>query len=476
MCGEVVPENTTLTRRRIRVTVTKDMMTAMMVISEPEPGEPPVTEDEISEALTQADVVYGIDKDFLNELIEKPEYGKPIKVARGDPAEKGKDSQLTYLFETDHQKTPNETPDGHIDYREMNFIQNVEKDALLARRTPPEPGTNAMGVDGRELVAPRGRNIPFKYGDNTRLSEDELELYAASAGAIVFAQGKVSVKEVMLIRGDVDFNVGNIDCVGSVKVTGKICNGFKLRVGGDLEVDGSVEDADISVEGNILVRGGFFGEGSGVMHADGDVVVKFAEGQKITSGGHVISGGELLNCHVTAHENVIVKGRCGKLIGGEINAGHEIRASVIGTDAGTATMLTVAYDADMMRQYQEAVHEINRLEADEERVKESLISLYRLQMDGRLTPDQEAGLSKLEAFHKGVPQALKGLKAKKEALAERMSEICDARIVAEKAIHPGVSAHIGILTLDLHEETGPSELVHDGSRVIITDWDVRKGK
>ena len=46
----------TATRRRIRVTVTKDSMKAVIVISRPDSEEPPITLDEVIGALSQAGV------------------------------------------------------------------------------------------------------------------------------------------------------------------------------------------------------------------------------------------------------------------------------------------------------------------------------------------------------------------------------------------------------------------------------------
>ena len=58
----------------------------------------------------------------------------------------------------------------------MKYIQNINKGGVLVRKTPPTDGANGKGVNGREVVAPRGRNIPFNNGENTRVSEDGLEL------------------------------------------------------------------------------------------------------------------------------------------------------------------------------------------------------------------------------------------------------------------------------------------------------------
>jgi len=455
-----------VTRRRIRVTLTKDSMKAIIVIQKPDPGEPEVTAAEVMEALKLAGVVYGVDEELVSDSVARLEYEKPIEIAKGKPSVKGADSEFEYLFQTENRFRPQEDKDGRIDYRDMKYIQNVSKGGVLARMTPPTDGVNGMGIDGREIIAPRGRNIPFNNGENTAVSADGTQLTSTVDGAIVYARGRVSVKDVMVVN-NVDFNVGNIDAVGSLRVSGQVCTGFTVKVGGNLEVSGNVEDAKIHVGGNILVRGGFVGAGEGEMHAAGDITVKYAVGQRISSGGSVAVGGELLNCQVTAKENVIVKGRRGKIVGGEINAGKRIEAAVIGSDAGTVTSLTVAFDAEAMRQYHVAKHEINRLKADDARVKENLVQLYKLQMSGKLNAQQLAGLKKLEAFKNSVPDALVVLETKKAEIEECLKRLLDSKIVATEVVYPGVKAHVGVLVKEVDEEMKAVEFSQDGHRIVI---------
>lgn len=455
----------TTTRRRIRVTITKDSMKAVIVISRPETEEPSITLDEVMDALTQAGVVNGIDDEAIADGVTMCTYEKPIEVAKGEPPVKGADTEFEFLFQTDNRFQPQESEEGNIDYRDMKYIQNTHKDDILVRKKEPTDGVNGRGVDDRELVAPRGRNLPFNNGENTRISEDGLELSSTVDGAIVFARGRVSVKDVMIINC-VDFNVGNIDAVGSLRVSDKINTGFTVNVGGDLEVGGNVDDAKIHVKGNILVRGGFLGAGEGEMHADGDITIKHAVGQRLSAGGSIYVAGELLNCHVTAKDSVIVKGRKGKIVGGEVNAGKRIEAAVIGSDAGTATSLTVAFDAEAMRLFHESRHEIARLKADDERVKENLVQLYKLQMAGKLNKHQEAGLAKLEEFKKSVPEALAAVEKKKAEVEERLKKLCDSKIIATEVMHAGVTAHVGVLVKELDEDLLCVQLSQDGHRVV----------
>ncbi len=49
----------TATRRRIRVTISRDSTKALVVIKKPESGEPEISIEEVMEALSQAGVVSG---------------------------------------------------------------------------------------------------------------------------------------------------------------------------------------------------------------------------------------------------------------------------------------------------------------------------------------------------------------------------------------------------------------------------------
>jgi uncharacterized protein (DUF342 family) len=460
----MAPDTTTSnTRAKVATTISKDFMAASVLLRAPQKEEAAITVDEILEELDRAGVVFGIDKDVIQKAVQQAEYNAPIKVATGRKPQKGVTASFVYHFDT------SETLNGHIDYKDINFIQNTEGGALLVTKVPATPGQPGMSVLGKEIKGPNGRDLQFNHGTNTEVSDDGLKLHATASGAIQFQHGKVSVSDVISIKGDVDHNVGNIDCRGSVRVTGHVKAGYNLKLDGDLEVNGNVEDCNLDVGGSIYVKGGFFGEGSGVMKAGGDITVKFAEGQKMISGNDITVGGEIVNCRVIAKERVVVKGRRGKIIGGEVNAGREIRASVLGSDAGTATHLTVAYDHNLMTRHSQIIKEMRRLADDDERIKEALISLYRLQMDGKMTPDQQAAMNKLEQFQKDLPGNLESLEQQKADLEEEMKQFADAQIVAEETIYPGVRAQFGIVYREINEDKERCKLNLDGNKVLISE-------
>lgn len=454
---------------RVSITIAKDSMSASVLLKKPLPDDPPITEDEIFDALKEKEIVFGIDNDIIEKIIREKEFNTPIKIVLGEKPEKGKNSEFKFHFDTVQDKKPEVDEDGRIDYKNIHFIQNVEKDQLLVTKIPPVPGREGTNIFEKKIKGPDGRDLPFKNGSNTEISEDGSELKSSINGAIVFLHGKVSVNDVMVIKGDVDFNTGNIECLGSVRVSGNVKTGFEIKTEGDLEVNGNIEDCNITAKGNIMVKGGFFGAGSGLMKAEGEIFIKFAEGQRIEAKGNITIGGEVVNCQILCGGNILVKGKKSKIVGGETKAHKEIRAGFLGSSSGTQTYLSVAYDPELMQKYSETVKETNRLTEDSVRIKEVLVGLYRLQMDNKLTNDQQAALEKLEEFQKDLPLNLENLETEKKRIEEELRKLEGAQIIAETAIYSGVRASFGLIYRDVLEESERCMLTLEGNKILFSE-------
>jgi uncharacterized protein (DUF342 family) len=445
-------------------------MSATLILYMPSEGEGPITIAEIKQELEKSEVVFGVDERAITACVEDLKYNQPTQIASGIKPKRGLAARFAYHFETENQHAPKEDADGRIDYHDMNFFQTCDAGALLVTKTPPTEGGPGKTVRGKDLSAPSGNDIPIKHGANTELSEDGLKLTSTVAGVIAFLHGKVSVSDVLTVNSDVDFSVGNIDSRGSVRVMGDVRAGFTLNVDGDLEVSGNVEDCTINVKGNILIKGGFYGKGEGVLSAGGDITLKYAENQKVISEGSVTIGGEIINCHVVASGSIIMKGRKGKIIGGEVYARDTIRSGEIGSEAGTPTRLAVGYDSELMDEYNTVLSELSRLGEDSDRIKEALYNLYRLQIDGKLDQAKKEALAKLEKFQTELPDNLEKLNQEKTRLEEELSKFKDARIIVESKLFPGVKAYFGHIYYEVIEEIDRCNLVFDGNQVVVSTF------
>jgi hypothetical protein len=445
-------------------------MTATMVLKAPGAGERDITADEVMAVLGAAGVVYGIHYDAILKSIENRRYDQPVTIAAGTPPQEGKPAVLLCFCDSVRYAFASPDRDERFDFDNISIIQRVEAGTLLARKLPPTPGISGMGVDGKEIPAPEMCDPSFIAGENTRVTEDGLHLVAATDGTVIWREGVIEVKDLALVDRDVDHVVGNLDFPGSVKVAGSVRTGFRLDVGGDLEIDGNVEDCHIFCRGNVLIKGGCFGRGYGRIHADGDILVRFAEGHRIKAGGDVFVGGELLHCRVTAGRRVLVRGGSGKIVGGTIQAGTEIRASVIGADTGTTTLLIIASERELLRQYHETVREIERLKADQERVRLNLSNLFRRSQTGKLLADKLDALEKLKEFQQSIPTALAELRARKAALETQLGQLKEALIIVEDTLYPGVEVRFGDVYRHINTVRNRCRLLREGNQIIISEF------
>ena len=456
------------TRQRVRITVSGDSMSATLVLYQPPPEQEPITIEEIMKAVDDEGIEYGLNRELIEKTLQDGTYSTPVTIAEGEKPERGVAAQFEYHFDTVQNHTPKEDEDGRIDYADISFIQNTTDGAVLVTKTPPSRGNPGRNIFGKEISGPMGADLSFKRGNNTAISEDGLTLRSIAKGAIVYQRGKVSVSDVTVIQGDVDFNVGNITCAGSVKITGGVKTGFKINVDGNLEIGGNVEDSEIDVKGNILVKGGFFGEGGGLMKAEGDVVLKYSEGQKILAGGDVIVGGEIINCMILSGGNVTVKGSKGKIVGGTTKALREVRAGVIGSDAGTKTLVHVGFDPEIAAEHAKITKEIARLSDDYDRIKTALVGLYRLELDGKLPPDKKPAFNQLLQFKKDYPDNMASLEKSRAVVEEKMKVFEDSCVVAEHKIYPGVRAYFGTVYREIMEERSKCKLMLDNNQVLVS--------
>ena len=212
-------ESVQKTKTKFQLTIAKDSMSVNIIVKRPQPNEFPPNIDEILAGLEAEGVIYGILEDSIKKVISEQVYNNPVRIAEGLKPKTGINSEIEYKFDTAQSHKPQVDDDGRIDYKNINFIQNVEEGGVLAIRIPAKPGLPGKNVLGKELKGPDGRNIPFKNGSNTIVSEDGNTLTASCSGAIVFLYDKVSVNDVMLIKGDVDFNVGNFQNIVIFRIT-----------------------------------------------------------------------------------------------------------------------------------------------------------------------------------------------------------------------------------------------------------------
>ncbi len=451
--------------KSLKLTVAANRLSASIRIMRPDEGQSPVSAEEIRNFLQQNRINHGIDNEAIERLVRESKLDEAVVIARGTAPISGNDSSLIYKFKKIQEFKPREDEDGRIDYRDLNFVQSATIDQVLIEKIAATEGIPGTDVYGQPVSARSGRDIKLPAGVGTKISEDGTRLLAAVDGAIVHAGKLVKINEVHTIGGDVCIETGNIHHNGSLIIRGNVDSNFEVFAKGDIEISKNVADAKIISGGNVMVKGGYLGNNRGLIKAEGDVTVKYINDQVILAGNDVRVGGEVFNASITAKNRIVVSGPRGRIVGGKMMAGDEIKATCLGSDAGTRTELRVAYDAELMRKYQEVLREIRNLEENAERVKEGLYAFYRLQMDNKLTHEKQQALNKLEDFKRNMPKVKQELESMKASLETEIQKNKNARIIGVRKVFPGVILQFGIIYKEITDTMGPTIFQLEGNKI-----------
>lgn len=315
-------------------------------------------------------VTYGVVEDkVLQGWIETAGPGDEKMIAAlGDPPQNGRDGSVAHCFKIDYTNPGKILEDGTIDFRQRGEIPYVYEGDLLAQKEPAVPGKPGINVRGEEIPYTEALDPLFAAGDGARISGDGLKIFAAQKGQPhVDVMGTVTVNTELTIKGNVDFETGNIDFNGNIRVLGTIKNGFSVK--GIHLTANEIEGAVIDVKGDVSVSGGITDT---QITAQGNVYAKFLNNTSVRTFGDVIVQKEIIDSKVAASGAFICTH--GRVTASSISAKSGVEARRIGTEASTPSVLTVGRDdhADRLFNTIDAALEesVAQLKTLRERIKE----------------------------------------------------------------------------------------------------------
>lgn len=134
-------------------------------------------------------------------------------------------------------------------------VKLVQEGDVLARKIPGEPGVSGKDVRGQDIPALPIKDFLFKVKKNVCLSDDGLEVSAASAGLPVRVdETTYRVENIYVLNQDVDLASGSIEFPGDVLVSGNVLDGLHIYSGGKVEIRGSSSKAEIRAEKGLIIQ------------------------------------------------------------------------------------------------------------------------------------------------------------------------------------------------------------------------------
>ena len=436
--------------KRIVVDVADDRLTASIRLKAVADKEP-VTAEEVLEALKGAKIAVGDPvKERVAEFVDLAIGDKPTAeafvVAKGQPAEEGKDEELIWdeTFETQKADWQGDAP---VNYYELSSIVTIEKDKVIGTISALVPTRNGVDVHGR-VIKPGRTPERLELADTVgRSAENPSQLIANTPGRVVQVGRKLSI-EVVTIKGDVSFETGNIDSTTNVHVMGSIPDRFEVKSAKSISVDGTIEAAVVEAEGDIVVRGGIVGRHAGRVSAGGRIITKFCAEANLNAQEDVKIGNQVLNSAVRTQGLALAQGST--VIGGHLYARAGIDVGALGSESDTPTRIFVGINPDVLVECG-AIDERLQLARDaikstRERLQPFLDNLKRL------TPSQrEQATELMYKADEAVERVATEEKRRDQLLQDALGDI-KPRVRVSDVIRPRVTISIGRRTVTFQKE------------------------
>ena len=379
--------------------------------------------------------------DFLARCRSEEELPDRFLIAEGTPPIPGKPGEFEPAGSADAERSPDADED-HVDHRNYNFIQTVGRGGIVGTLIAPEPPVPGRDVYGKPVV-PDSDDGPeaIALGKNVRRSErDPAVVLADVAGRVVCKDRVVQILELLEIKGDVDYESGNVDASCDVMIQGTVRDLFVVRSAKTITIAGAVEGAEVQAKQDLHVRGGIVGHGTGHAVADGSIAVKFCERANLRAGGDITVGKDAIDSQLYAGGRIVVER--GEVLGGGAYAREAMAVGTLGNDAGVATVVIVGAHPWVLKD----AHEMElRIASKQKTIDAVRQKAQPLAIDPRrLGPAEQKRLAevmaRVESFEAEVEQDRAQLK---EMLAAARA-VGDAAIVVNAKVYRGVTLTMGL--------------------------------
>lgn len=423
-----------------------------------------LSKDEILETLKQKNITFGIDLDAVDYAAQNPSRVENLLIAKGIPHKNGTDGIINFKVKKENKIKPKILPNGNVDFKDLSIIQTTKKGQVLAEMIPPTKGEAGTTVTGKGINAKQGKAVVFKFGKNVSVSEDGLNLIAEAEGTVIFDGDRVSIIEVLEIKGDVGVKTGNIRFSGKVKVSGNLTTGYTIDCDDDLEIMGIVESATIDCKGNVTIGAGIQGNDNAHITVNGDLVSNFINNCSCIVSGNIETGA-IMHSTVVCDGSIHLKGKRGILVGGEVNVRKEIEAKTIGSEMGTITKLRLGIDSQLIDEYQKVADDLKEAKENKKKVEQLSNLLSRQIASDPGNQSLKDMLDKTNLSKNQYDADFKELSTKFMELNNFINELQDARVVAN-VIYVGTKLRIGNTHYNVKNTLKNVELKKEAGQIV----------
>lgn len=402
------------------------------------------TDGELLRTLQDAGIRHGIKYEVLRQMALNPVYNESVVIAEATMPQKGNPGYVE-LYKVDEVKKEISNHEK-IDFRE--FAKNIitvnigEKIGFIHPPTIGKPGKDVMG---NEIPGLSG-NPAKVFLENNVEKDDEGNIVAMASGELIIKKDidevlHISIEEIYEVRGDVDFNTGNIRFPGKVIIRGSVRPDFIVEADGDIEIYGEIEQAKVYSKKNVKSNG-IKGGNKGFVKAK-NIYAKFAENATLEAEESIIIDKSIINCKINSAQEVILDGYNSRIVGGSIKALRKVEAYYIGSPMGVTTEIEVGVDPKLFEEYKNLIEIIKKDTVELKAMTPQINSLLKKVKQMKVKNESIIYLKKLINRANEIKSRLEENKKRAIEIKRKIEESKSSGVVvARKMLYPGVNIRV----------------------------------
>ncbi|MEM1423710.1 MAG: FapA family protein, partial [Planctomycetota bacterium] len=325
-------------QQEISVTVSGDRSRALVVIPSGYNADLVDLDTLIAVARAQGVVVEDREKnELLDACSEFKATGERVEhcFASALPPKRGEDTEIVWEPGFDPDAEEERCSESSVDHYSANSLTEVVEGDAIGTIRERCPGVEGRDVLGNAIPAPRGDDGPLNFCAKSFAIGGDGRIVALTAGVLRIDRGECSIDDVLHIRGNVNFETGNIETRGSVRVTGDVKDRFVVKAQKDVYVGGLIEAATIVCGGSLTANTGMTARSTGTLDVGGDLTIGFMDEVDATVHGSVHLKREAMA--TTFRVGGDFDAQTAALIGGDITVGGSLRVGQLGSSSETPT-------------------------------------------------------------------------------------------------------------------------------------------
>lgn len=346
-----------------------------------------VTKEDIYRDLERREIVYGIKKEAIDDLVDQKRMNQKILIAEGIPAQRGKDGWFEWFVRLDLPRIPAPLADGSVDYVNIEAFEMVDEDEKIAVYHRAQPGKKGKNIYGESIHGEHGLEKPPMRGVGFRIASDGVTYISKMNGKFEYTAGRIRITNMLVVHEDVTAVTGRLEVDGSVYVVGSIYSGGYIKATGDIIIEHNVETCRLIAGGNIMIKQGSCSKNDCFIDAGGEVSGSFFEAANINARGNV-KANYIMNSNIDTMGKVIVSGSKGALLGGRIRAVRGVDAYNLGNRLHLKTVLDIGRNELYEREIAEFEKQRKQLVTDLKELEQVWDKIEQIKAAGKEVDDE----------------------------------------------------------------------------------------